>query len=157
MPTLVFAAAGNWGLNRNPAFPAQQSGVFCIYASDGNGYRDKINPPNKGNYSFTTLGVAIPSRWNEQDTFVTGTSYATPIAATIAAVILEFARREMDLNNYHWQKLTSCEGMQKVFDLLSAPDLDYKYVCLERFHADGHRTKDQIKQAIEHALCHPRD
>jgi hypothetical protein len=152
MPTLIFAAAGNWGLNRDPAFPAQQRGVFCIYASDGNGSRENINRKDEGNCSFTTLGVAIPSRWKEEDTFVTGTSYATPIAAAIAASILEFARREMDLDVYYWRMLTSYQGMQKVFNLLSTKDAYYKYVSLERLDVEGHRTKDQIKQAIQDAL-----
>lgn len=148
----MFAAAGNWGLNRPRAFPARQNGVFCVYASDGNGYRDNVDPKNEGNCSFTTLGVAVPSKWRQEDIYVTGTSYATPIAGVIAASILEFARRKMHLGDFHWRLLTSYQGMRKVFELLSASGEHHKYVSLGQLGVKGHKTSDQIKGALQDAL-----
>jgi hypothetical protein len=152
MPVLVFAAAGNWGLNWPRAFPASQEGVFCIYASDGNGYRDKIDPKDEGESSFTTLGVAIPSQWKSKNIYVTGTSYAAPIAASIAATILEFTRQHLNLEDYHWRLLCSYQGMRNIFSLLSVESEHHRYVSLDQLNAKGHRTSEQIKTAIFSAL-----
>jgi hypothetical protein len=146
---LVFAAAGNWGLNHKTAFPARQQGVFCVNASDGNGFFDSVNPGKDSDSSYTTLGVAIPSRWGNDDVYITGTSFATPIAAATAATILNFARHKMKLSARQWQHLTSFQGMRKVLDFISVDD--YKYLTMTRLEDRGKSIKE-IGQAIEKAL-----
>lgn len=92
---LIFAAASNAGGNGSRAYPASEKGVFCIHATDANGDKAPgMNPAPWGRPydNFSTLGIRIDSVWAQQDVYISGTSYATPIAATIAANALEYAR-----------------------------------------------------------------
>jgi hypothetical protein len=97
---LFFASASNDGARREAltTFPARLPGfVFCINSADGGGYPARLNPPAQTfQENFTTLGeevdlAAISSNTNTQR--VSGTSIATPIAAGIAALILEYTRQ----------------------------------------------------------------
>lgn len=92
---LIFAAASNSGGDGRRAYPAWEFGVFAIHATRAGGSSpENLNPPQDAapDY-FGTLGCNIPSRWNRKDVLITGTSFAAPIAAAIAANILAFVRR----------------------------------------------------------------
>ncbi|CAO2657894.1 Nn.00g071540.m01.CDS01 [Neocucurbitaria sp. VM-36] len=151
-PILVFAAAGNWGLNFPRAFPSSEKGVFCIYASDGNGYGENINPRDEGENSFTTLGVAIESAWQNQELLISGTSYATPIAAGIAANILDFGRCTMNLGKGRMKKLGSYQGMRSVLRLMTPVDQSSNYLCPWQLGVKGLKTNAQIGKAIKDAI-----
>ena len=96
---LMFAAASNEGGNRIVTYPARKEQVICIYATDGKGEPYRSNPTPIGNsYRFATLGEGVKSAWPKglkkgaaPEQRMTGTSFATPIAAGIAACLLEFA------------------------------------------------------------------
>ena len=103
---LLFAASSNEG-NRSKegmAYPARASDVFAIDAADVHGNPSKFNPPecSRKLARFTALGEAIRSAYpldlqteDEEPGWrrMEGTSCATPIAAGIAGLILEFARQ----------------------------------------------------------------
>ncbi|CVK84419.1 related to thermostable alkaline protease precursor [Fusarium proliferatum] len=94
---LIFAAASNSGGNGSRPWPANHPGVFCIHTTNqrGNTNRD-MNPTamyTKDN--FATLGEDIESYWMGKERCISGTSFATPIAAAMAANILEFARKNL--------------------------------------------------------------
>ncbi|KAF5246036.1 hypothetical protein FAUST_1447 [Fusarium austroamericanum] len=87
---IMFVAASNKGINTGRSFPATLDTVLCIHAADGKGNKGGMNPdPEPHRDNFSTLGVAIPSIW-ENGVYLSGTSYATPVAAAMAAVILAF-------------------------------------------------------------------
>ncbi|KAI9901005.1 hypothetical protein N3K66_005267 [Trichothecium roseum] len=102
----VLAAASNDGANRAMAdqvpFPARMSEVICINSSDGYGNPSAFNPPAvDGTFNFMTLGESVPippepdghqggEAHGENVHRETGTSFATPIAASIAACFMEF-------------------------------------------------------------------
>ncbi|KAM0429963.1 hypothetical protein ACHAPT_005967 [Fusarium lateritium] len=87
---IIFAAASNCGIHSGRSFPASLDTVLCIHAADGNGNKSAMNPnPEPYRDNLSTLGVAIPSD-REEGVSISGTSYATPVAAGMAAVILAF-------------------------------------------------------------------
>jgi Subtilase family len=122
---LMFAAASNEGGNRIVTYPARKEQVICIYATDGKGEPYRSNPTPIGNsYRFATLGEGVKSAWPKglkkgaaPEQRMTGTSFATPIAAGIAACLLEFAIvHGMPDNSY--SSLRTRQGMQAVFGKL---------------------------------------
>ncbi|SCO30847.1 related to thermostable alkaline protease precursor [Fusarium fujikuroi] len=100
---LIFAAASNSGGNRSRPWPANHPGVFCIHATDERAVTNlKMNPtPLYGDDNFATLGENIESYWNGEMRCISGTSFATPIAAAMTANILEFARRNLSADEAH--------------------------------------------------------
>jgi subtilisin family serine protease len=94
---LIFAAASNNGGNGSRPWPAKQPGVFCIHATNERGWANhKMNPTAMSSMdNFATLGENIESFWRGQKRCISGTSFATPVAAAIAANVLHFARAHL--------------------------------------------------------------
>jgi hypothetical protein len=98
---LLFAAACNNGKNCVDTFPASNPLVISIRATNHNGefldYNPFSDPAKDGRY-FGTLGDNVVSAWRVEDATgsrmrcQSGTSVATPIAAGIAASMLEYIR-----------------------------------------------------------------
>jgi len=132
---IIFAAASNDGGNTGVMYPARKDEVICIYATDGIGSPFTGNPTRLKTscYHFAALGVGVKSSWprglqgpapkssEPSERRMTGTSCATPIAAGIAACIIEFAYR-IEFPEPLLELLKSREGMQKVLRGLMASD-----------------------------------
>jgi hypothetical protein len=116
---LLFAAAGNGGKNSDEEFPASHRDVFSVHSTD-----------HLGNYSgfdtgltkeIATLGENIEGLSSAP--LVSGTSFATPIAAAICALVLDAARdcasddhNLRDTENLgEYRRLCTLKGMGKVF------------------------------------------
>ncbi|KAI1757959.1 pfs domain-containing protein [Xylaria castorea] len=101
---LLFAAASNNGGRLGRSFPAREPTVIAVHATDANGNRSPFSPTaTDDDISIATVGEAVESAWpvhlcDEGGTdqtcvkYKSGTSYATPIAAGIAAFLLLYAR-----------------------------------------------------------------
>ncbi|KAI1112785.1 pfs domain-containing protein [Nemania sp. NC0429] len=100
---LLFAAASNEGGRLDLSYPAREDNVIAVHATDANGNRSGFSPTAAdGRIALATIGEAVESAWptylceeSTNPTFVqikSGTSYATPIAAGIAAFLLLYAR-----------------------------------------------------------------
>lgn len=126
-PNKIFiAAAGNNGSNEGRSFPAMMSttspNVICMHASNGIGKDGGISPSamNEQNDNFMTLGMDIEFNTlygeGEQGKTVckSGTSWATPIAAGIAANILQITDR-MDLDEKTKKRLRKGSVMKDIF------------------------------------------
>lgn len=68
--------------------------------------------------NFSTLGICIPSKWKGIKTYISGTSFATPIAAALAADVLEFARHKCDLNEHQQELLHEFSGVRRILVLM---------------------------------------
>jgi subtilisin family serine protease len=128
---LLFAASSNEGIRTHAgmAYPARAFEVIAVDAADVHGNPSKFNPPQTGEKArFTALGEAVRSTypmhlpsedpepgWKRLD----GTSCATPIAAGIAGLVLEFARqRPMCFDERIEERLKTVEGMQLILTQL---------------------------------------
>ncbi|KAK5992077.1 Subtilisin BL [Cladobotryum mycophilum] len=98
---LIFAAASNSGGKLGRAYPARDQNVICIHSTDTNGNRSPFSPTAVAHdINLATVGEAVESAWpvhlcDDNSTFSkykSGTSFATPIAAGIAAFLLQYTR-----------------------------------------------------------------
>ena len=131
---IIFAAASNDGAIRKIAFPANLSSmVMCINSADGGGARSRYNPPAQDTGdNFSTIGEAVSSAWptkpgKADERRQWGTSTSAPIAAAIAALILEF-EKQPHLTISHRKLLKSFEGMREVFSRMSEAKDGYSFV-----------------------------
>jgi Subtilase family len=88
---LLFAAARNNGALQKVAYPADQPEVICVYSADGEGNGSHFNPSPENNMALSVVGEAVESSWLENKTVrESGTSSATPIAAGIAGILMDY-------------------------------------------------------------------
>lgn len=121
---LMFAAASNMGSHSRPAFPARHSDVFCIFAADGMGNNAPANPTAE-HYApnFSVLGQAVESAWPRKLTTdpwtrrKSGTSFAVPVAAGIAAMVLLYAQQ--NLSKKEAMKFKQYDKMRDMLHFLS--------------------------------------
>jgi subtilisin family serine protease len=109
--------------------------VICINSTDGFGNPSAWNPSPTRDRNFSIIGEGIEAAWPTQlgatnAKVASGTSVATPIAAGIAALILQYARQHgpkaMRVRNP--ERLRDCDEMRKVFQFMTQPRNDY--LCL---------------------------
>jgi len=78
--------------------------------------------------NFSTLGVRIDSCWDGQDVCISGTSFATPVAAAIAANSLEFIRRKLNQEGDMPEFFSRFAGMRLLFHEMADYIDGYDYV-----------------------------
>lgn len=153
---LIFAAASNDGGNSGRTYPAWRNQVLCIHSTDGYGNKSPYNPTPKASDgdsdNFCIIGQHIKSAWPDpKQSAVTkrmsGTSFATPVAVGLAAVILEMMSASMEKS---FIKLRSYDGIRRVFKLM-AQERDQGYSYISPFEFLGRSTR-QIQEDIWTAL-----
>lgn len=126
----LFAAASNDGNNRpdHVCWPARALEVICVHSGTGTGQPSTFTPGPHDNQRIMVLGEWISSAWPAHlkspgnTKYMSGTSCATPIAAGIAAIVLDYARRTLSPEN--WKKLRRVDGMQRMFERMRDPRVD---------------------------------
>lgn len=171
MRKIVFAAAGNnTGGNAGRSWPARKDGVIAVHVTDGLGNGANINPSREGDLCFATLGYSIEHTLyheeGDENLYISGTSFATPIAAGIAANVLEYARHRIeDLTTARRNRLYSGSCIKKIFKAMSTRRGDYDYVqpwtFWERISREGSRINgdrhsnnpDDIGEALKQIIA----
>ncbi|KAF2872788.1 hypothetical protein BDV95DRAFT_606360 [Massariosphaeria phaeospora] len=150
---LMFAAAANHGGNYDRAYPAKHDGVICIHSTDGRGKASGFNPPPlRPSDNFSIVGEAIYSAWPGDDEFKrkSGTSFATPVAAGLAAFVLEYGMQNLQDEPEKLQRLMTCEGMKDVLRLMAVEVGGYQY--LRPWELFNRKKKDWTRTIILEAL-----
>ncbi|KAI8634153.1 hypothetical protein F5Y19DRAFT_412143 [Xylariaceae sp. FL1651] len=149
---LIFVAASNTGGFGSRLWPASRPGVFAIHATNEFGNVDiNLNPqPIAHADNFATYGCDIESYWKGHHRSISGTSFATPVAAAIAANVLEYARRT--LSEPIIKDFTRYSAMQALFRRHMTPNsVDGVY---HRFHPwaeglwDGDTDSEEIGRVL---------
>ena len=163
----MFAAASNNGGNIEVKYPAKKDEVTCVYATDGSGNPFDKNPNTMKSsiFHFATLGVGVKSSWPQKlhdpplkreeasERRQTGTSFATPIVAGIAACIIEFAIVQ-NLPDDLLDVLKTRQGMQNTLHKLMVDDTPRSglhYIHPWKMFANN-RTEDSIVYAMKDIL-----
>jgi hypothetical protein len=99
---LIFAAAcNNRALEEKPiGYPARKAGqVICVFSSKTHDRRSDFSPRGRKHHTnISVIGENVSAAWpTGQRQTMSGTSCATPIAAGIAVLLLEFASKDLDI------------------------------------------------------------
>jgi Subtilase family len=160
-PILIFAAAANTGAREDrPAFPASMGSVFCIYSASGDGIPSAFNPPMRhGNDNFSFIGEAISGAWpvaldrsgavsSAPEKTLSGTSLSAPVAASVAALVLEFCRqRPPVLNESCVARIHTYDGMREVFRETMAGKEDRRDMLIQPWRLLDARLRDDLEEA----------
>jgi hypothetical protein len=124
---VIFAAAGNEGGNQSVSWPAalySSGDLVCISSSNDHGVQSGFSPEVEHGRRICTLGEGVPSCEPDLSSSLgvvhrSGTSFATPIAAAIAAIVLAVMDKA-DYNSFEEDKelflprLRTARGMESV-------------------------------------------
>jgi hypothetical protein len=129
--TILLAAASNSGNRHSISWPARAEQVICIHSLHGNGDHSSYTP-NSRPQDYGILGQAVSSYWPPHfnagmSVLRSGTSCAAPIAAGVAAIVLEYAQQKLPLyaragskvDEHVIRRLRSNAGMRKIFGLMA--------------------------------------
>ncbi|KAF2963803.1 hypothetical protein GQX73_g9770 [Xylaria multiplex] len=122
---LLFAAASNYGLSQpnDVLYPARDSRIIPVDAEDGLGNPAPFalhSQRGSGGVRYCAPGLSVDSPVSAVQ--MCGSSFACPVAAGVAALVLEFARhQDVSLSKSESVKraLSSAKGMLKVFGPMS--------------------------------------
>lgn len=152
---LFFAAASNCGANDSITWPASRTEVICINSATGKGNPYRSTPtPQENRDNFSTLGSSVkgcsppPCEGKKCGTVHrSGTSTATPVAAGIAAILIDLMRVKQEWYlEHHWPNarkrrkareeyrqhlcdLKRYAGMQRVLKKISVKHRDYDWLA----------------------------
>lgn len=165
---LVFASASNDGGEGPRTYPAMYPQVICAHTTDYLGNSSRFNPdPLEREDNFSFVGEHVRPAWsldntaesNHQDAeYVSGTSFATPVAVSIAIFMLGYIHKEM--KQIDWQiQPKSPQGITKIFRMLAKQRGDYDWVSPTRYFKDNDKEfilaklKRELAWRGEHYFC----
>jgi hypothetical protein len=151
---VILAAASNEGDLNEIAFPARlYDSVICIGAATGHGSVADFTASDPDFQHYAALGIAVRGAslngmwYRSNPTEIRdGTSTATPIAAGIAALLIDYANRnDCKLTKGH-------KGMLRLFAKLSRHKDTYRVLTLQQLIKDPHTMKRIIEDALANSI-----
>lgn len=115
-----------------------------------NGADSNFNASADAEKRIATLGIDIESRWQGEKVWISGTSFATPIAAAMAANILEFMcpKVNTDQDTILWSHVSSFLGMRAVLKLMCVKTDKNLYLAPWRLGNCTDETGENIKERL---------
>ncbi|CAJ0549769.1 Ff.00g033820.m01.CDS01 [Fusarium sp. VM40] len=130
-PPLFFAATRNDGANKSMAWPARDLSIIGISSATGEGLESTFNTSEEDvPVIFHALGEGVPLGLDsfgkpDKDTkYVSGTSYATPVAAGLVSNLLSCVRMAVEICPAHDRRLydhipEALRGMKGMLKVMS--------------------------------------
>jgi hypothetical protein len=155
----LFAAASNDGKNRpdGMAWPARDNNVICVHSGDGLGNPSIFTPDPQDGMRIMVLGECVNSAWpaglncKDGHRLMSGTSCAAPIAAAIAALILDYSRGF--LTTQQWLRLRRVDSMRRLFHRMAGSGSRNGYWWIKHWAwFDPDKDEGWIKVEIKSAL-----
>ncbi|RSL83722.1 hypothetical protein CEP51_004336 [Fusarium floridanum] len=164
---IILAAAGNSGNRRGISYPASEERVFKVFAAKASGYTAEFSPPTaEDQYSYFILGCGVVSTWPsnlrekaaieelevfcygskeghehsekcDTRTVMSGTSFATPIASALVAIIYQFydanqpLPSQVRLRNGSENRFKTPQAVRAIFTKMSRKSSHAPYNLLE--------------------------
>jgi hypothetical protein len=144
---LMFAAASNSGNRSDLPYPAIDPKVFLVHCADGNGNKSIRNPQRiRLRDNFSILGQDVlstwPSEFHEQGMIQreglgtwkrsSGSSIATPILASVCALILQFGMRWKGLIR-GYDRLETWAGIREILLDMATDDVSRLFESADGF------------------------
>ncbi|KAI0401306.1 hypothetical protein F4802DRAFT_619006 [Xylaria palmicola] len=146
---MIFASASNDGGEGSRTYPAKYPGVVCAHSATWRGSKAERNPGLEKGLNFSFVGEYVRPTWSSTHSsgdgrvaYRSGTSYAAPVAVSVAAFMIGYIRKKMP--NVKWViKPWSPEGILKIFELMSVKIDGYDWVSPTRYMV--HTKKEKIE------------
>ncbi|CAK7237315.1 hypothetical protein SEUCBS140593_009918 [Sporothrix eucalyptigena] len=163
--TIIFATTSNHGSHNEVAWPARDPrAAIAIHSSLDSGTRasDFCARALAHNDNFMTVGESILSQWPTVKgggfRLCSGTSFATPVASAVGAIILGFAQeqsqsqfRQQAEKKVDLEELRTMDGMRKVLRKISEIDNSgYSWIHSKLFWSNF-KDIGQNDKAFQHA------
>lgn len=158
---IIFAAMANHGAYKDAAWPARTAqDAIGIHSCEEMGDPSKFTPlPVSYNRNFMVVGEGIMAhKMGGGFECVEGTSFATPIAASMAAMILAFVNQQRceDIRKRYEeemglevQQLRSMWGMGNILRSISKQKGEYLWIHPELLWRDSLPVRDQTQHDRE--------
>lgn len=151
---VILAAASNEGDLNEVAFPARlYDSVICIGAATGHGAIGDFTASDPDFQNYAALGIAVRGAslkglWYRSNSteISSGTSTATPIAAGIAALLIDYASR----NDCNFTK--SHKSILRLFAKLSRQKDTYRVLAPHKLIEDPITLKKIIEDALSNGI-----
>lgn len=136
---MVFASASNDGGEGSRTYPAKYPEVICAHTATWRGNKSELNPGREEDRNFSFVGEHVrpiwPAKAPKDETkidYKSGTSYATPVAVSVAAFMIGYIRKKMP--DFAWViKPWSPRGMLAIFRMMAVNIDGYDWVSPTRY------------------------